>query len=72
MDNHKFHIKAGHINPDNDQPVECHHCGWKGTIIDCDRQRIRENDHVLAQREGYSWTCPVCETEVWKYYYLVS
>lgn len=65
-----FHIKAGHVNPDNDQPVECK-CGWEGTIIECDRVQAGY-DAPLAARKGYQWGCPECNTILWHYWYLAS
>lgn len=66
-----FHIKAGHVNPDANQPVECK-CGWKGVIVDCNRNKAGEYDAPLAQRKGWFWHCPVCDTILWHYWYAVS
>lgn len=66
-----FHIKAGHVNPDANQPVECK-CGWQGEIMDCRFDNGHENDAPLAQRKGWVWRCPVCDTILWHYWFMVS
>lgn len=67
-----FHSKVNHVDPDDDQYLECEACHWKGTILDCDRQKVSTNEHPLARRQGYEWTCPKCDTVVWRYWYMLS
>lgn len=67
-----FDSKSGYVKPDDSTPVECEACHWKGTIINCDMQKASMNEHPLAQRQGWTWICPKCDTVVWRYWYMLS